>query len=122
MPNAIAAMTVAPVCPTLTSADTPSARRARRPLNRCPRLAARAAPFRHADDVGRLDDRDAQFLPVGMRGQRAFEVRRWSDEQDLRVEVTRGGHGAVNDHGRCVVTPHGVDRDAHLVPILRRRV
>ena len=38
---------------------------------------------------------------------------RRADEHNLGIEVTRSGHGAIDDHGRRVVTAHGVDRDAH---------
>ena len=47
-----------------------------------------------------------------MVSERVPDRRSRPDERNLRVEMTRGGHGAVDDGRRRVVTTHRVNGDA----------
>jgi hypothetical protein len=68
--------------------------------------------IRHLDHIDSLDDADLQLTPIGMTLERRHECGGDSNEQDLKVEMTGGGKGAVHDGGRRVVATHRVNGDA----------
>jgi hypothetical protein len=86
----------------------------RRDPHRCTRLSTecRCRGLCHLDDVWSVHHADAERSPVGMNVERPLDIRRTADQIDPGVQVTRGGHGSVDDNRRRMVTAHGVNGDA----------
>ena len=104
--------------PRVTGADE------RRGLSTRHRLCGRAdrrtrlAPQRggrrlgHADDVGRVEDADAELVGVGMSRELGANHFGRARKQKPEIEMTRGSQGAVDDAAGSVVAPHRVYGDA----------
>jgi hypothetical protein len=68
----------------------------------------------YLDEVGRLDHADIESVNVLVPGQLAAHRGSSADKVDANPEVTRRGHGAVDDPSRRMVAAHRVYCYAHL--------
>ena len=86
-----------------------------RDTNRRARLAPQRGRRRlgHADDVGRVENADAELCGVGMSLELGANRVGRPGEQKPEIEMTRGSQGAVDDAAGRVVAAHRVYGDAN---------
>ena len=64
----------------------------------------------HADVFGSIDEGEGQAGPIGLAGEAGLELGDRADELEGEPQLTDGEERALDDPGRGVVAPHGVDR------------
>ena len=77
------------------------------------RRRAAAGASRHADDVGRVENADAQLVGVGCLASSARIVAGRAGKQKPEIEMTRSSQGAVDDAAGGVVAAHRVYGDSN---------
>ena len=59
---------------------------------------------------GSIDEGEGQAGPIGLAGEAGLELGDRADELEREPQLTDGEERALDDPGRGVVAPHGVDR------------
>ena len=59
---------------------------------------------------GSIDEGEGQAGPVGLAGQTGLELGDGADEFERESQLADGEERALDDPGRGVVAPHGIDR------------